>query len=247
MDITWFIRNLLASFLLPPMCFVLPILTGVALLRYMPKLGKTLILLSTFLLYLASIRFVASALMAPLEQNSHFQGQKDAQAIVILSGGRRHGSEYDGQITLSDSSLVRLRYGAWLAKQTGLPILLTGGAPEDGGTPEAHIMQQVLQQDYQLSAKWLEIASRTTQENAGFSLPILKAAGIRKLILVSDGWHLPRAQLAFQQPGITVYPAGVNFTPAFSPWPRNWIPSALSLEKTSWAMHEYIGLLWYRF
>ena len=54
--------------------------------------------------------------------------------IVILGGERRKGplespTEYQQQ-DLSPNSMERFRYGTRLAKQTKLPILVTGGVPQ---------------------------------------------------------------------------------------------------------------------
>ena len=46
---------------------------------------------------------------------------------MILGGGlRRSAPEYGGD-TLGRLTLERLRYGAMLAKRTGLPVMVSGG------------------------------------------------------------------------------------------------------------------------
>jgi uncharacterized SAM-binding protein YcdF (DUF218 family) len=95
------------------------------------------------------------------------------QAIIVLEGGHRKGAlgspiDYNQQ-DLSPSSLERLRYGAKLAKQTNLPILLTGGAPDKTDTKnlaEAQFMKIVLEKEYSILLKWIEDQSNTTQKNA---------------------------------------------------------------------------------
>jgi uncharacterized SAM-binding protein YcdF (DUF218 family) len=86
------------------------------------------------------------------------------QAIIVLKGGRRKGAleapiDYHQQ-DLSPSSLERLRYGARIAKQTNLPILVTGGAPDKTDTKdlaEAQVMKIVLENEYSMSPKWMKI------------------------------------------------------------------------------------------
>ena len=52
---------------------------------------------------------------------------RSAQAIVILGGGvRRNAPEYGGD-TVGRLTLDRVRYGAFVARATGLPVLVTGG------------------------------------------------------------------------------------------------------------------------
>ena len=50
-----------------------------------------------------------------------------AKAVVILGGGvRRNAPEYGGD-TLATLTLERVRYGARVARLTGLPVLVSGG------------------------------------------------------------------------------------------------------------------------
>jgi uncharacterized SAM-binding protein YcdF (DUF218 family) len=78
-----------------------------------------------------------------------------AQAIVILGGGVRHEAlEYGGH-TLGRLTLERTRYGARVAKQTGLPVLVSGGAPS-GGIAEAEVMRAALAEEFGVPVRWVE-------------------------------------------------------------------------------------------
>ncbi|MCB6182611.1 YdcF family protein [Leeia sp. TBRC 13508] len=195
--------------------------------------------------YLASTRMVAVWLMEPLENGMRLVSNPKADAIVILGGGKREQSEYNGETMLSEGSGLRLQYGSWLAKQTHLPVLVTGGSPEMQGEAEARVMEKTMLNFYDSSPRWVEDQSKTTEENALYSAPLLKKAGINTIVLVSHGWHLPRAIPLFEKAGFKVIPAGVDFTYAYTPTIRNWVPSARNLERTSWAMHEWMGRIWY--
>ena len=65
---------------------------------------------------------------------------REAQAIVVLGAGKRtHAPEFGGE-TVNRLALERLRYAATLARETRLPMLVSGGAPA-GDTPEASLME----------------------------------------------------------------------------------------------------------
>src|SRR5262249_35064844 len=135
-----------------------------------------------------------------------------AQAIVVLAGGLyRHAPEYGGVDTVSSLTLDRVRYAAWLAKHTGLPVLASGGPPDEASPPEAEIMKTVLEKEFATSVRWIDVESRTTFENARAGARILRAAGIGKIFLVTDYFHMRRAVEAFAPTGIEVIPAPVNF------------------------------------
>jgi uncharacterized SAM-binding protein YcdF (DUF218 family) len=89
--------------------------------------------------------------------------------------------------------------------------------------------------------------SRTTAENAANVAPLLREHGIHRILLVTHAWHMPRAMWAFQHSGIQAIPAPTGFINTeenLSDHP--WLPSARSMYKVRLALHEIVGILWYR-
>jgi uncharacterized SAM-binding protein YcdF (DUF218 family) len=169
------------------------------------------------------------------------------QAIVVLAAGsyanaKEYAKDIDGFMTLE-----RNHYAAFLQKQTGLPILVTGGNIELGGNTEASVMTDTLENSFNAKVQWQEHKSRNTAENAIYSATILKENNIDSIFLVTHAWHMPRSVSIFKQQGLNVTPAPTIFTyerELFS-W-RDFIPSASALFQTRMALHEYIGIIWYR-
>ena len=249
----WLVKSVISNFVLPPAIFILLGLAGLWLLNRKPKWGESLIALSLSLLFALSTPFVANGLMSLLER--HIQVlqpglARAAQAIVVLGGGvYRDAPEYAAD-TVNGITLERLQYAAYLQRQTSLPILVSGGSPE-GGTPEAKMMKQTLEQDFKVPVRWTEERSLDTAQNARFSALILKAQGISKVLLVSHAWHLPRARIEFEKLGVIPILAPTRFgyvpdrrhsSPVFA-----YLPQARALLKSYYAIHEGIGILWYRF
>ncbi len=137
--------------------------------------------------------------------HNHYQNT-NAQAIVILGAGLTHSSTMQ-QPNVTLSLLIRLRFGAFLQRKTSLPILLTGGG-SDGKQSEASVMKQVLEEEFGATVTWVEEESRSTKENAQFSAKILEEQKIKTIFLVSNSWHLKRADLMFQE-----YAKGVEVIP----------------------------------
>ncbi len=237
--------------LLPPAVNLLLLLSGLLLLRRAPKTARACLALGVLSLYLLSIPPVSRLLLSGLEDIPPLPAtltHRGEQAIVILGGGRyAEAPEYGGD-TVGSGTLARLRYGAFIARQSGLPVLVSGGRLREEALSEAELMQQVLAQSFNTQTTWKDTRSRNTAENALYSAEILRRAQIRHVYLITHARHMRRAVLMFEQMGIEVTPAPTAY---LHPTMRatlagQFIPKSAALSASSLALHEYLGLLWYR-
>ena len=246
------IKTVLTTFLLPPGLNILLMLVGLLLMRWFYRSGKYLVVLGFVSLVAFSLPVVKLELFSMLETYpplSHTQlARPSAQAIVILGGGLSpHTPEYDYKDSINSYSLERVIYGAYLHRQTGLPILVTGGQVFNHFTPEGEIMQQTLLQSFHIASRWVETKSKNTMENAIFSQSMLSRDRVKRIYLVTHAWHMPRAVQAFRQAGLEVIPAPMGFeSKTTGIGYRDFLPSAHSLAKVSLWGHEILGRLWYQ-
>jgi uncharacterized SAM-binding protein YcdF (DUF218 family) len=186
---------------------------------------------------------VSHSLLGTLEAPAlDLQNAGGAQAIVILGGGvRRNASEFGGD-TLGRLTLERVRYGALVARKTRLPVLVSGGSVF-GGPAEATLMKRVLQDEFNLEVRWTEARSRDTRSNAVESAAILLPAGIKRVILVTHGAHMPRASGEFASAGFEVTPAPTVIPGARLTFehPVELLPSMSALQGSYYALHELLG------
>ena len=173
-----------------------------------------------------------------------------ADAIVILASDWESGASEYGSDTVGYRTLVRLRYGAYLQRKTGLPIVVSGG--DRSGRADrslAQMMAQLLQEEFQAGEVWQEGRSRTTKENAMFSKALLEQKGMHKILLVTHASHMRRAVAAFENAGLRVVPAPTRFMGAdilFKPLKLTSIlPSAGAFHTSRQAVHEMVGIIWY--
>jgi hypothetical protein len=116
-------------------------------------------------------------------------------AIIVLGGGLRQGAlelAPNANQDVSKETMERLRLAARLAKQTQLPILVTGGLPpgaQAGDLSEAAAMARVLNDELGVRVSWIEGRSKTTQENATFSAKLLRDEKISHIYLVSQYYY----------------------------------------------------------
>ena len=250
MSTSWFVTNALAALLLPPLSLVILGLAGWRISRRFPKTGRVTICLSIALLVVLSTEAGSRLLVKPLEARSLpviDPVNSGAQAIVVLGGGRLYAAPEDnGHDQPSSEVLARLRHAARLQRATGLPILITGGAPDSSGESEAAVMKRSLEEDFRAKVTWIEDSSKTTAENARFSLKQLEKSQIKRILLVTDAIHMARSQETFRRVGFDVVPAATAFRSTKSPTMGDWIPTGKDLRYSHYALHEWIGLVWYR-
>ena len=244
----WLATNLVAAALLPPLLLVLLLAAGLIVQRRRPRLANSLILLSTVALFILSTPWVGGLLQKSLEISAPLSPAQlqAADAIVVLGGGRRIAATEYGGDTLKGISLERLRYAAHLHRISGLPILATGGKPDGGTLPEGRIMQHILQSEYGISPRWIEDAALTTWDNVRLSAPLLKQHNIRRIVLVTHAWHLRRAVPLFESQGLNVIPAGIQFSSTRIDSILDLLPTPAGLRDSTFALHEWLGILWYK-
>jgi uncharacterized SAM-binding protein YcdF (DUF218 family) len=246
------ITRSIEALLLPPGSSILLLVLGLLLSRRRGTLAVFLIAFGTLSLYVLSLPVTAQALLSSLETYPALQAKdlrgSGAQAIVVL-GTRRYANapEYLGD-TVAGAGLERLRYAVRLHKETGLPLVLSGGSPLNEDVSEALLMKQALLEDYGISAGWAEQHSPNTAQNAFFTKHLLDEKGIKHIYLVTHAWHMRRALKSFEEAGLEVTPAPTRFYSTRTEDIKGlqaWLPRATALEESSLVLHEYLGSVWY--
>ncbi|EPH0592991.1 YdcF family protein [Pseudomonas aeruginosa] len=170
-----------------------------------------------------------------------------ADAIVILGAGRQTNDPAWGDDAPSLLAAERLRYAARLAKTSALPVLISGGLHYGRPPSEAALMANALLQDFGVPTRWQEGLSRTTWENATLSAPQLREAGVRRVVLVTQAWHMQRARWSFERQGFEVIPAPVGFLGGANLRPfGGWLPEAQAFWQSGMLLNEAIGPVGYR-
>ena len=242
-DFIW-VKALAKALVLPPTGLLVIAATGLALLRKYPRAGRALAGFGVLGLLALSIPIVADSLMKVVDTSPPFDPNRTqgAQAIVILGGGvRRDAPEFGGD-TLAAITLERVRYGARIARMTGLPVLVSGGSVL-GGTEEAKLMRAALETEFGVPVRWVEANSRTTRENAIMSAAILRKDGITKVALVTHGFDMLRATAEFAGEGLQTVgaPTGKRVGPHETVF--DYLPSMGGLQNSYFACYELLANL----
>lgn len=246
------IRYILKQLCLPPGGFLLLLLLAWWLRRRMPRASLLCFVLGIGGLWLMSlpvvVEWAAQALEheVPLDERQWPELRKRVDAIVVLGAGRERGDPAWGDDQPSMTAMERLRYAARLARVSGLPLLTSGGLHFGEPPSEAQIMAEVLKRDYGLEVRWQESESRTTWENAGMSARILFPQGVRRVVLVTQAAHMPRARWSFERAGFEVVAAPVGYLGVPNGRPLGgWLPESKAVWQSGQLLNEAIGLIAY--
>jgi uncharacterized SAM-binding protein YcdF (DUF218 family) len=117
----------------------------------------------------------------------------DADAIIVLGCALRGGAP-------SPALARRVGCAVALLRQGRAPCLVLAGGGD--GPTEATAMRDIARREGIADAAiLLEQRSRNTYENAVETARLLHERGFRRIILVTDRYHLPRARMLFRAAG----------------------------------------------
>jgi uncharacterized SAM-binding protein YcdF (DUF218 family) len=251
-----FLSKFIPLFLYPVgLAFSLLILVVLLMFAKRLRAAWTLVFVIVLLVFVAGNDRTAYALIRGLENEYPPISVEDtpkADVIVVLGGGLDlpHPPRlYPDLNTSSDRLLHALRlYRAGKADH----VLLTGGNvfPEPGLESESYYARGVLELwGIPESAVVMETKSRNTLQNAEFSARVLEKRHWKKVLLITSASHMRRAVMAFHAAGVDVIPVPVDYlaVKTGAPAALGWVPNVNALAGTTYALHEYLGRLWYRF
>jgi uncharacterized SAM-binding protein YcdF (DUF218 family) len=232
------LKTLLKNLILPPAGPLLLALLGLALLKVRPRLARIFVVAGLASLWLLSTPIVSDALtgLVELYPPLDFRQAASAQAIVILGGGgqRPFAPEYQGPAA-EPLLLERLSYGAYVAKKTGLPILVTGFSIE------ARAMHDSLQRNFGVETRWIDDQAYDTFQNARNSARILSADNVHRIVLVTRATHMRRSVQEFAEAGFDVVPAPVGILALRNFSVLRYLPDPEALLRSHMAIYELIG------
>ncbi|WP_326542124.1 YdcF family protein [Pseudorhodoferax sp.] len=248
-------RPILSTLVLPPTGPLLLIACGWLLARRRRAAGRTLGLAGLVLLWLLCCNAVAirlsDALLPAVAALPPAQAaglpSRGVQAVVVLGGGLYpQVPELDGPQPSSYTG-ARALYGAWLARESGLPLGFAGGigwanAGAAGQPDEADAVARLLARTGLAPLRWADSSSRDTIENARNMAALLQRDGVERIALVTSAWHMPRAVRAFESAGLVVLPAPMGFAVPYQRPVLEWLPSAHGLANAHNVLREWLAL-----
>lgn len=192
----------------------------------------------------------ANALAKPLERAVHPpRGCIDAppSTAVVLAAGIDGRPRDRGDFSVLDLASRRRvdRAVAWWHEREGRVLVLVGGPPHRSVAAAELMAAYAGHLGVPARALRLEADSSDTWGNARNSARLSPRLPLR-IALVTSLIHMPRAQHAFASAGFDICPLGTDSRRLPSRLPWALMPRASALANTQVALHEWVGLAYYR-
>lgn len=242
------LKKLVEAFVLPPGCVVVALGVLAAYLWRKQRRAAVVCAVMAAVIWGGTTKAFSDAMIRPLENVYKTPARPLGDVIVVLCAGFR-GEEkpYSASERLSHDTLERVDAAFKLYKDTGLPLLISGGAPSSV-QPEAEAAAAYLMElGVPASRLITEVRSRDTIENAAYSARLCAGKGFRNIILLTSAYHMPRAMLLFGRAGFTgiePFPVARRTGPGTLRSLAYYLPGG-GVEARQ-ALNEYLALAVYR-
>ena len=246
------------SFATPIIWILVLLISGVMLtrrtrLRRGGRIGWYAILVGTLLLFVLSLGLTAKLLVYSLEcqyRPARPEVVETLDTIVVLGDCARPSGGLRTQAELGGDTYGRLFTGLRAFRNSGASLLaLCGGSPRQSAESEAEVMKEVAVCLGCPSDRILtETRSQNTRQNAAYLANLLPTGSQRRIGLVTSATHMLRAENVFKRqfPDDIIVPIPRNYL--YNPVRLSvkiFVPSVEALRRSTVALQEWIGLLWY--
>jgi len=253
----FWLKKVVSFFLMPlPLCLALLAL-GLFLGRSgrRAKAGRRLVLAAAVLLLLFSNKFVSRRLLRPLEvrypaipEVAPGAPAPDAIAgcrfVAVLGSGHSEMPGLSATGQLSASGLARIVEAVRILRiAPGARLIVSG--PGDPGHPSHAAVLARAAESLGIDPGRITLVD-TARDTEDESCAVARRADGGRTARVTTAWHMPRAAHLFRKAGVDFVPCPVDFV-SREDIQLGWSDfgwDSESLERSTLAVHEWIGLLW---
>lgn len=239
------IEKILTYIFFPPGGLVILLITAIFFVAKNRRRASIITLsIAIFSLYFLSTKAGSELLISPLENSYHPPEKVQADVIVVLGGG---SFKYcPDRLCIGYSSIKRAAYALLLQRKYGLPIIVCGGKLFEPGPTEAEAMAIFLER---LGGKDIIVEQKSinTWQQAIEVKKIMEENGWKRAVLVTSAFHMKRTVYSFKSQGIEVVPAPTDYrTDRSGALMTYFLPYGEYLVTSFLALHEYVGILYYK-
>lgn len=191
------------------------------------KRGRLFFIASFMWLFFISYQPVATSLFLSLEnQYAKLKTIPEKAEYILALGGDSRGRSYEVLRLYQQNKKLKIVASGYKSKRNGGAEYTANLLIESGVNPASIITKP---------------EPRDTKEEV---LMMKEIAGDKPFILVTAAYHMPRAIALFKKAGLNPIAAPTRFSDA--PIDFTEMMSISSMQHVNVALHEYIGMLWYK-
>jgi uncharacterized SAM-binding protein YcdF (DUF218 family) len=195
------------------------------------------------ILLLSGNGLIATALLSPLEYAypalDDARAYPEAKVIVVLTGYAAEDRNLSLSAKMNGSSAFRVLEAANIAATRPDCRIVVTGAEAAAIVMTRQLAHLGVPED-RLS---VDVASDNTAASARH---VKTVVGEQRIFLVTSAGHMRRAVGVFRRQGIEPIPAPTDYQLPKDARHASWTTSAVHLQASDLAIHEYLGLAWYR-
>lgn len=171
--------------------------------------------------------------------------------VILVFGGVMRPPSPDYPYADLSAAADRVWHAARLYHAGKAPMVMLSGGRNDWQADrpsQAQTMAQFLTDlGVPLEAMVLEERSRSSYENAVYSVELMKQLGLSRALLVTSALHMPRSQALLRATGVDFVSVATDFEVVGGDNTLlSWLPNAQALQRSTAAMHEWVGIVVYR-
>jgi uncharacterized SAM-binding protein YcdF (DUF218 family) len=239
--VTDFIRNIL----IPSHIIVVTFIIGIILLftRKRKQAAVVMFVLSAVIYLFFGTGIISMWFLGTLEHRykplASIEGLRDVKVIVILAG---YAEKQPG---LPTSSEVNFASAYRLIEGMRILHLLPDAKILISGQSEVPVIMKDLLVSIGLPGQKtiIDNQSSSTHESA---VNVQKIVNGENFVLVTSAGHMPRAMSTFRKAGLNPIPAPTNYLSIKEQRFIHYLPTPHHLVYSDLAVHEYLGMAWYR-
>ena len=216
--------------------------TGLWLLPRGRRVAPYVLSGALLLLLIVSSGKTAAALFAPLEyaySKASAPAADSPTAIVVLAAYAADDPNMPLSTRPNSSAMFRIVEAVhlWRACQR-CTVIVTGLHPTTKVMAESLASLGVPNAQIRIDSGAIN--------TAGSAANLRNSLGDQPFYLVTSAGHMPRSMGVFLKHGLHPTPAPTDYHVPKNLSQANWSPSSLALQLSDLAMHEHLGLLWYK-
>lgn len=164
---------------------------------------------------------------------------RDVEYIVVLAAYADDDQNLPLSSRVNGSAAFRLMEAVKIHREIPESKIIISGSERVAGVMKEVLVSLGMNETFILTDNGASNTSGSAQN-------VRKMVGEKRVVLVTSAGHMPRSMMVFRKAGMEPIPAPTDYLTFKNYMAISYLPSPLHLQNSDLAVHEYVGILWYR-